>query len=236
MTSSPKASFFCRCFRCRTSSFFRRRGCRCMCSRRATGSSSRMPWHPISASESSCCRPGFEADYFGAPPVYACGTVAHIEQTVTLDDGRYNILVHGETRFRIIDEVSREPYRVARVVAQPQIERRRQRRLRAAHVADGVVAAVPPLSAGAGSGAGDRVGRSGSADERADHVAHARRRRETAPAREPTISSRAPRKSATSCRDGSRTCSSSRRSGRAAIRAGISERVRRNRIRRFRGT
>ena len=68
-------------------------------------------------------QPGDEADYFGAPRVHACGTVAHIEQTVTLDDGRYNILVHGETRFRIIDEVSREPYRVARVVARPQVER-----------------------------------------------------------------------------------------------------------------
>jgi uncharacterized protein len=67
-------------------------------------------------------RPGFESDYFGAPPVYACGTVAYVEQSVTLDDGRYNILVQGETRFRIVDEVSREPYRVARVIAQPQIE------------------------------------------------------------------------------------------------------------------
>jgi Lon protease-like protein len=68
-------------------------------------------------------RPGYEASYFGAPPVYACGTVAHIEQTATIEDGRYNILVHGETRFRIVDEVSRDPYRVARVVAQPQTER-----------------------------------------------------------------------------------------------------------------
>ena len=32
-------------------------------------------------------RPGFEDDYFGAPPLYACGTVAHVEQSVTLDDG-----------------------------------------------------------------------------------------------------------------------------------------------------
>jgi uncharacterized protein len=67
-------------------------------------------------------RPGWEADYFGAPPVYACGTMGRIEQTVPLDDGRYNILVHGETRFRVVDEVSREPYRTARVVVQPQIE------------------------------------------------------------------------------------------------------------------
>jgi Lon protease-like protein len=67
-------------------------------------------------------RPGYESNYFGAPAVYACGTVAHVEQTVTLDDGRYNILVHGQTRFRILDEFSREPYRVARVIAQPQVE------------------------------------------------------------------------------------------------------------------
>jgi Lon protease-like protein len=67
-------------------------------------------------------RPGYESNYFGAPALYACGTVAHVEQTVTLDDGRYDILVHGQTRFRILDEFSREPYRVARVVAQPQVE------------------------------------------------------------------------------------------------------------------
>jgi Lon protease-like protein len=67
-------------------------------------------------------RPGFEADYFGAPPVYQCGTMARIEQTRELDDGRYNLIVSGDMRFRIIDEVSREPYRTARIVAQPQVE------------------------------------------------------------------------------------------------------------------
>jgi Lon protease-like protein len=68
-------------------------------------------------------QPGWEADYFGAPPVHACGTMGRIEQTVTLDDGRYNILVNGETRFRIVEEVSRQPYRTVRVVAIPQVER-----------------------------------------------------------------------------------------------------------------
>ena len=68
-------------------------------------------------------QPGWEADYFGAPPVHKCGTMGRIEQTVALDDGRYNILVNGVTRFRIIDEVSRQPYRMVRVVAVPQIER-----------------------------------------------------------------------------------------------------------------
>ncbi|HEV7767266.1 MAG TPA: LON peptidase substrate-binding domain-containing protein [Thermoanaerobaculia bacterium] len=63
-------------------------------------------------------RPGWEADYFGAPPVYGCGTVGTIEQAVPLEDGRYNIVVRGDVRFRILDEVSRVPYRTARVIVE----------------------------------------------------------------------------------------------------------------------
>jgi len=68
-------------------------------------------------------RPGWEADYFGAPSVYPCGTMGRIEQTVMLDDGRYNIVFYGESRFQIIGEVSSEPYRTVRAVASPQVER-----------------------------------------------------------------------------------------------------------------
>ena len=68
-------------------------------------------------------RPGWESDYFGAPPIHTCGTVGQIEQAVPLDDGRYNILVRGEVRFRVVGEVSREPYRTARVVVQPEQSR-----------------------------------------------------------------------------------------------------------------
>jgi Lon protease-like protein len=68
-------------------------------------------------------RPGWEADYFGAPSVHLCGTMGRIEQTVMLDDGRYNIVMFGETRFQIIGEVSQEPYRTVRAIACPQIER-----------------------------------------------------------------------------------------------------------------
>ena len=66
-------------------------------------------------------RPGWQADYQGAPPVHRYGTLGTIEQFVTLDDGRYNLLVRGDVRFRIIDEVGRDPYRTARVIVQPQI-------------------------------------------------------------------------------------------------------------------
>jgi Lon protease-like protein len=43
-----------------------------------------------------------------------------IEHSVPLDDGRFNVLLRGQTRFRILEEVSREPYRVARVAAAPE--------------------------------------------------------------------------------------------------------------------
>jgi Lon protease-like protein len=65
-------------------------------------------------------RPGWERDYFGAPAVHDCGTIGTIEQAVPLEDGRFNILIRGDVRFRILDEVSKVPYRTARVVAQPE--------------------------------------------------------------------------------------------------------------------
>jgi Lon protease-like protein len=68
-------------------------------------------------------RPGWEEDYFGAPAVYPWGTLTVIEQAVPMDDGRFNVLVRGEVRIHIVDEVSREPYRVARVVARPEQQR-----------------------------------------------------------------------------------------------------------------
>lgn len=61
-------------------------------------------------------REGWEGDYYGAPPVHDCGTLGTIEQAVPLDDGRYNIVVRGDVRFRILEEVSRVPYRTARAI------------------------------------------------------------------------------------------------------------------------
>jgi len=68
-------------------------------------------------------RPGWESDYFGAPPIHTFGTVGQIEQAVPLDDGRYNILVRGEVRFRVVGEVSRYPHHTARVIVQPEQSR-----------------------------------------------------------------------------------------------------------------
>ena len=68
-------------------------------------------------------RPGWEPDYFGTPPVYPFGTLGTIEKAVTLEDGRFNLVVRGDVRFRILEEVSKTPYRTARVVAEPEVAR-----------------------------------------------------------------------------------------------------------------
>jgi Lon protease-like protein len=65
-------------------------------------------------------RPGWEGDYYGSPAIYGCGTLGFIEQAVSLDDGRFNILVRGDVRFRIVNEVPGGPYRTARVLALPE--------------------------------------------------------------------------------------------------------------------
>lgn len=68
-------------------------------------------------------RPGWEPEYFGAPGVFELGTMGTVERAVPLDDGRFNIIVRGDVRFRILDEVSRSPYRTARVIAEPELIR-----------------------------------------------------------------------------------------------------------------
>jgi Lon protease-like protein len=60
---------------------------------------------------------GWEDDYQGRPPVYPVGCAGTIERSEMLEDGRYNIVLRGETRFRIARERTDEPYRLASVEA-----------------------------------------------------------------------------------------------------------------------
>ena len=58
-------------------------------------------------------RPGWERDYDGRPPVYrvgCSGVVTHIER---LPDGRYNLVLRGLERFRIVEEDHERSYRRA---------------------------------------------------------------------------------------------------------------------------
>jgi Lon protease-like protein len=66
-------------------------------------------------------RPGWERDYEGRPAIYevgCSGVVTHFEK---LPDGRYNIVLRGLDRFRIVEEDHRRSYR--RAVVEPLPER-----------------------------------------------------------------------------------------------------------------
>lgn len=60
-------------------------------------------------------KPGWETDYYGSPEVYPVACVGKIVQHEELADGRFNLVLHGETKV-LIEGFEREtPYRVARL-------------------------------------------------------------------------------------------------------------------------
>jgi hypothetical protein len=62
-------------------------------------------------------RPGWDRDYEGRPPTFpigCSGVMTHVER---LNDGRYNIVLRGLERFRIVSEDHERSYR--RAVIQP---------------------------------------------------------------------------------------------------------------------
>ncbi len=62
-------------------------------------------------------RPGWEKDYQGRPPVHSVAGAGEVIQAEALADGRYNVLLDGRARVRILEEDGPEGrlYRVARV-------------------------------------------------------------------------------------------------------------------------
>src|SRR6266581_2066741 len=55
-------------------------------------------------------RHGWEQDYQGRPPVYPIGCSGLITHVERLADGRYNIVLRGIERFRILQEDLRRSY------------------------------------------------------------------------------------------------------------------------------
>jgi hypothetical protein len=101
-------------------------------------------------------RPGWETDYEGRPPVYPIGCAGLITNHERLPDGRYNIVLRGIEKFRIVEETREQTYRVARIegLHEPLVEADREeiraarRRLEALLVPQpqgrGTEAKVPP--------------------------------------------------------------------------------------------
>jgi uncharacterized protein len=60
-------------------------------------------------------RPGFERNYEGRPPMYPVGCAGLISHSDRLPDGRYNIVLHGISKFRILEEQTDGEYRRAHI-------------------------------------------------------------------------------------------------------------------------
>ena len=65
-------------------------------------------------------QPGNEAEYEGRPPFYAVGCAGVIIAAEELPDGRYNIVLGGLVKFRVLSEDANRPYRLAEVEALPE--------------------------------------------------------------------------------------------------------------------
>jgi len=59
-------------------------------------------------------QPGWETTE-EPPRIYPVGGAGEIVESEELEDGRYNILLEGRFRYRVLDEAPANPYRVARV-------------------------------------------------------------------------------------------------------------------------
>src|SRR5262245_65702198 len=58
-------------------------------------------------------RPGWERNYEGRPPIYPIGCSGVLTHVEKLTDGRYNIVLRGLERFRILEEDDQRSYRRA---------------------------------------------------------------------------------------------------------------------------
>jgi Lon protease-like protein len=63
----------------------------------------------------SLLQPGFERDYDGRPPIYPVGCAGVITHAEPLADGRFDIVLNGMAKFRVIEELPGGAYRSARI-------------------------------------------------------------------------------------------------------------------------
>ena len=69
---------------------------------------------------------GWDRDYEGTPPVYPVGCSGVITHVEALADGRFNIVLRGLERFRIVQEDRSRSYR--RAIVEPVFEVLKQQR------------------------------------------------------------------------------------------------------------
>lgn len=65
-------------------------------------------------------KPGWERDYYQAPEVEPIVCVGQILSHERLPDGRYNFLLQGTRRARVVREIRQRPYRIAELEPIPE--------------------------------------------------------------------------------------------------------------------
>jgi uncharacterized protein len=65
-------------------------------------------------------RPGWEGDYEGHPAIYRIGCAGVITHAERLPDGRFNIVLRGMEKFRVREEETGRPYRLAHIDSLPE--------------------------------------------------------------------------------------------------------------------
>ncbi|MCI0453686.1 MAG: LON peptidase substrate-binding domain-containing protein [Candidatus Dadabacteria bacterium] len=60
-------------------------------------------------------KPGWEKSYEGSPEIYSVAGMGRIVNSEPLEDGRFNIVLYGLKRVKIVEIVKEHPYRLARV-------------------------------------------------------------------------------------------------------------------------
>ena len=66
-------------------------------------------------------QPGHEAEYEGRPPIFPIGCAGLITDFEQLPDGRYNIVLGGLVKFRVMGEDNSRQYRLATVEPIPEV-------------------------------------------------------------------------------------------------------------------
>ncbi len=65
-------------------------------------------------------KPGWEEQYLANPPIHEIVGVGKVVQDSKLKDGKYNLLLFGVARARVVEVLSDQPYRTARVELLPE--------------------------------------------------------------------------------------------------------------------
>jgi Lon protease-like protein len=96
-------------------------------------------------------RPGWQADYEGRPPIFPIGCTGVMTHVEALPDGRYNIVLRGVERFRVLEEHDGRAYRRASVELIAERELKAQDRTAIAGCRGRLEAMLAPAVARAGA-------------------------------------------------------------------------------------